>query len=255
MASDGDLTVRLRAALALTPEDDLATWLPAAKAERAKHQHAMFQTPAVKIFADGVVEGHTAYLDEPYADALEYKGDASYPRRADLASDRPARRRSPGSTGPASRSTRTPSATRPRSETLDALAYARKVNRAHDWRPGITHLQLVDPKDFTRFAKLGVTAVPRPVLVHQGRLLHLPAAAVPRPAARGPRVPDEELLRRRRDRGVGERLPGHHPAGSARWASPWASTAGMPGYVWEYPAAAEPRGRALAGGARDRRSR
>ena len=38
----------------------------------------MFKTPAVKIFADGVVEGHTAYLDEPYADALEYKGDATY---------------------------------------------------------------------------------------------------------------------------------------------------------------------------------
>ena len=40
----------------------------------------MFQTPAVKVFADGVVEGHTAYLDEPYADALEYNGDAELPR-------------------------------------------------------------------------------------------------------------------------------------------------------------------------------
>ena len=28
--------------------------------------------------------------------------------------------------------------------------------------PGFTHLQLVDPKDFPRFAKLGVTAVPDP---------------------------------------------------------------------------------------------
>ena len=45
-------------------------------------------------------------------------------------------------------------------ETLDALAYARKANGAHDWRPGITHIQLVDRKDFRRFAKLGVTAVP-----------------------------------------------------------------------------------------------
>ena len=47
-------------------------------------------------------------------------------------------------------------------ETLDALAYARKANGKHDWRPGITHIQLVDPKDFPRFAKLGVTAVPDP---------------------------------------------------------------------------------------------
>ncbi len=78
MASAGDLTVRFRAALALDPTDELATWMPAAKAERAKHTHDMFKTPAVKIFADGVVEGHTAYLNEPYADALEYKGDASF---------------------------------------------------------------------------------------------------------------------------------------------------------------------------------
>ena len=37
------------------------------------------------------------------------------------------------------------------SETLDALAYARKVNGAHDWRPGITHLQLVDPHRLQAF--------------------------------------------------------------------------------------------------------
>ncbi len=161
MASDGDLTVRFRAALSLTPEDDLATWIPAAKAERAKHRHSMFKTPAVKIFADGVVEGHTAYLDEPYADALEYKGDASYRgepiwRPVDLKKtfarlDRAGFQIHTHAIGDAATT-----------ETLNALAYARKVNGKHDWRPGITHLQLVDPKDFSRFAKLGVTAVPDP---------------------------------------------------------------------------------------------
>ena len=45
MASDGDLAVRFRAALSLTPEDDLATWIPAAKAERAKHRARHVQDP------------------------------------------------------------------------------------------------------------------------------------------------------------------------------------------------------------------
>ena len=38
----------------------------------------MFETPAVKVFADGVIEGHTAYLDEPYAGRARVKGDATY---------------------------------------------------------------------------------------------------------------------------------------------------------------------------------
>ncbi len=44
----------------------------------------------------------------------------------------------------------------------DALEAARAINGARDWRPGITHLQLVDPIDCRRFAELGVTAVPQP---------------------------------------------------------------------------------------------
>ena len=161
MAAAGDLTVRFRGALWLTPENDLTTWLPAAKAERAKHTHGMFKTPAVKIFTDGVVEGHTAYLNEPYADALEYKGDASFRgepiwqpavlNETFRKLDRARFQIHTHSVGDAATT-----------DTLDALAYARKANGKRDWRPGITHIQLVDPKDFARFARLGVVAVPQP---------------------------------------------------------------------------------------------
>ena len=161
MADGGELTVRVRAALSLTPTDDLGSWLTAARAERAKHRNAMFKTPAVKIFADGVVEGHTAYLDAPYADALEYKGDASYRgdpiwpaaqmKKTFARLDKAGFQIHIHSIGDAATT-----------ESLDALAYARKTNGKHDWRPGITHLQLVNPKDYKRFAKLGVTAVPDP---------------------------------------------------------------------------------------------
>jgi hypothetical protein len=161
MAAADELTVRFRGALALTPEDDLATWLPAARAERAKHTHGMFKTPAVKIFTDGVVEGHTAYLDEPYADALEYKGDADYrgepiwqPAVMNAAFkklDKAGFQIHTHAIGDAATT-----------QTLDALAYARKANGRRDRRPGITHLQLVDPKDIARFKRLGVVAVPQP---------------------------------------------------------------------------------------------
>lgn len=182
MAAAGQLTVRFRGALSLTPEDDLATWLPAARAERAKHTHGMFKTPAVKIFSDGVVEGHTAYLDEPYADALEYKGDASFRgepiwqpavmKATFKKLDKAGFQIHTHAIGDAATT-----------QTLDALAYARKANGRRDWRPGITHIQLVDPEDFSRFAKLGVSAVPDPYWFMKDdyyTLLQLPYLGLPR---------------------------------------------------------------------------
>ena len=161
LARSGQLTIRVRGALSLTPEDDFSTWLPAAKAERAKHTTRMFRTNAVKFFADGVIEGHTGYLDKPYKDALSYAGDASYRgtpiwtpaemTAAFKAVDKAGFQIHVHSIGDAATT-----------ETLNALAAARKANGAHDWRPGITHLQLVDPADYKRFARLGVTAVPDP---------------------------------------------------------------------------------------------
>jgi predicted amidohydrolase YtcJ len=48
------------------------------------------------------------------------------------------------------------------SESLDAIAYAEAVNGPRDRRPMITHLQLIDLKDFARFHNLKVTALPQP---------------------------------------------------------------------------------------------
>jgi predicted amidohydrolase YtcJ len=155
LAASGELTVRTRAALGLTPDDNLKTWLAAASAERARHTTDLFQTNAVKLFMDGVVEGHTAYLAQDYADA---PGDRGTPiwlpaqfNAACAAIDKTGFQIHVHSIGDAATT-----------ETLDGLAYARKVNGRRDWRPGITHLQLVSPADFKRFASLGVTAVPQP---------------------------------------------------------------------------------------------
>ena len=234
MAASGELTVRFRGALALSPKDDLAAWIAAAKAERAKHKTTMFKTPAVKVFADGVVEGHTAYLNEPYADALEYKGDASYRgepiwqpdvlNKTYAALDKAGFQIHTHAIGDAATT-----------ETLDALKYARKVNGAHDWRPGITHIQLVDPKDFPRFAKLGVTAVPDPYWFIKDdyyTYLQLPYLGLPR-------ADEEYPMKSFFDAGVTVASASDYPvtippdplAGIAVGVNRWA-----PDLVYEYPA-------------------
>ncbi len=208
--------------------------MPAAKAERARHTNDMFRTPAVKIFADGVVEGHTAYLNEPYADALAYKGDATYRGepiwQPDVLNKTFARLDKAGfqihthAIGDAATS-----------ETLDALAYARKVNGQHDWRPGITHIQLVAPKDFARFAKLGVAAVPDPYWFLKDdyyTYLQLPYLGLPR-------ADEEYPMKSFFDAGVTVASASDFPVtippdplmGIAVGVNRWA-----PDYVWEYPA-------------------
>ncbi len=234
MAASGELTVRFRGALALSPEDDLAAWIKAARAERAGHTTRMFRTRAVKIFADGVVEGHTAYLKEPYADALEYKGDATYRgepiwqpsvlKKTFARLDRAGFQIHTHAIGDAATT-----------ETLNALRYARRVNRAHDWRPGITHLQLVDTKDFRRFARLGVTAVPDPYWFLKDdyyTYLQLPYLGLPRADEEYPMKSFYDarvLVASASDYPV--TIPPNPLAGIAVGVNRWA-----PDWVWEYPA-------------------
>lgn len=66
LEASGWLNVRFRGSLEFTPEmgvDDI----PHLVEERARHTGNHFQITAIKIFIDGVVEGVTAYLSEPYA--------------------------------------------------------------------------------------------------------------------------------------------------------------------------------------------
>ena len=141
-------------------------------------------------------------------------------------------------------------------ETLDALAYARKANGAHDWRPGITHIQLVEPEDFPRFAELGVTAVPDPYwFLKDDYYTYLQV-----PYLGQPRADDEYPMKSFFDAGVTvasapatypvtippDPLDGHRRPASMRWCA---------GLRLRVPGAAEPRGRPVARGARDRRGR
>ena len=162
LAQAGEMTVRIRGSLQIVPNaGDVSPQVDAALAEKALHKTTFYQTNAAKFFADGVIEGHTGYLLQPYADAQAFKGDEDYRgvpiwqptdfNAAVMKADKAGMQIHVHAIGDAAVS-----------ESLDAIAYAEAVNGRRNHRPMITHLQLVDSYDFARFKNLGVTALPQP---------------------------------------------------------------------------------------------
>jgi len=130
--------------------------LSEAKALRAQQTDRLRLTTA-KFFADGVVEGSTAYLTEPYAvsDDPGYKGMLYYDmdelERQFSAVLKDGFQIHVHSIGDAATQS-----------VLDALEYAQKADGNTGYRNAITHLQLVREQDIPRFAELGVIATVQP---------------------------------------------------------------------------------------------
>ena len=106
---------------------------------------------AVKLYADGVPEGHTAYLLTPYLDRPESTGEPMIPadRMAELitsafAKDVPVHIHAIGD-----------GAIR---MTLDAIERARNATGKHEVPAAIAHMDFVHAADIARFAELGVVA-------------------------------------------------------------------------------------------------
>jgi predicted amidohydrolase YtcJ len=146
----GALTLRVIAALSLgDPLPD--SLLPVLRDLRKRFATGKVKPTVVKLFADGVIEARTAALLAPYRDRHGYRGTPVYEpaRLKDLATelDREDFQIHVHAIGDwAIRMT------------LDALAYARARNGAHDARHTITHLELIDSSDVPRFRALGVVA-------------------------------------------------------------------------------------------------
>ena len=149
-----ELGVRLCLSLSLDPELPLGEQIEAAVEERARHMGSLVRTAAAKLFVDGVVESHTAHLAQPYIDRPGERGPLVWaPERlieASVAAARAGFQLHYHAIGDAAVSL-----------SLDAIAAARGA-RAAGARDIITHLQLVDPRDYARIAALGVTAATQP---------------------------------------------------------------------------------------------
>jgi predicted amidohydrolase YtcJ len=161
LAQAGALTMRVRAALSIGPAavgsgtGTVDEQLVAAVRERAKHRTDFFKTPAVKVFEDGVIEGHTGYLLEDYLDTPGYRGFPIWEQSAldEACAKADALGFQIHTHGIGDAAVRA---------LLDAFAYTEDMNGARDRRPLVTHLQLTAASDILRFGELGVTAEPQP---------------------------------------------------------------------------------------------
>jgi len=148
----GALTARVRTSLTYgeysetTPEEfeRLLSMRETFASERVR-------TDAVKLFLDGVLEGETAALVEPYVGMGEHRGELNFEPAA-LAE---AVTRFDGLGLQVHMHAIGDAAVR---AGLDAVAVARERNGPLDNRHHMAHLQLVDPSDVPRFRALDVTA-------------------------------------------------------------------------------------------------
>jgi len=120
-------------------------------ATREQYRSARVQPDSVKLFVDGVLEGETAALLEPYLDKPGFLGPINY-EPADLAQivtrlDKLGLQVHMHAIG--DRAVRVG---------LDAIAAARAANGPGTWTHHIAHLQLIDPADLPRFKELNVAA-------------------------------------------------------------------------------------------------
>jgi predicted amidohydrolase YtcJ len=155
LAQADQLTMRFRGSITMEPDQDLAHQVETVVAERSQNNHPYFQTNTAKIFVDGVVEGGTAYLHEPYAHRPDFYGEPIWPPEilnpATVALEKEQVQIHIHVIGDA--------ATR---ITLDALEISQKTHGTRDSRHMVTHLQLVEPEDIPRFKELDIVGLPQP---------------------------------------------------------------------------------------------
>lgn len=120
-----------------------------------ENQGGKFEINGIKVLVDGVVEGHTAFLLEDYADEPGSKGESLWTQ--DALDELVAAADAKGITvhthaiGDAAVQM-----------TVNAIQKAKKANPDSAVRHAITHLQIVDPEDAQKFDELGIIAVTNP---------------------------------------------------------------------------------------------
>ncbi|HWR09096.1 amidohydrolase [Sporomusa sp.] len=159
LAQQGELALHVRGAIMIQPQDNLLSQFEAIDTLQTEYHSPNFRITTAKFFADGVVEGGTGYLLEPYTletgKGPDYYGellwDVGMLGQAFAGANQRGLQIHVHSIGDA--------ATR---KVLDALETAQQINSPGDFRNTITHLQLVDQADIPRFKELKVIASVQP---------------------------------------------------------------------------------------------
>ena len=146
----GKLTSRIVAALHVDPDKDVQQVEQLCRLRR-QYSSALVKPTSAKIFADGVIESHTAALLQPYSDKPETAGVLNFPPQKMQSIvevlDKNGFQVHVHAIGD-----------RAVNVALNAFEHALSVNGYHDNRHQIAHLELIQPSDLPRFRKLGVIA-------------------------------------------------------------------------------------------------
>lgn len=152
----GELTCRIYVPYSVTPETEVESLEKVALEMKHAHQGEMLRAGSVKFFIDGVIEGFTGLLVEPYADDPATCGAANYERehfhKLVAEADRLGMQIFTHSVGDMGVRW-----------VLDAYQHAQDVNGKRDSRHRVEHIELIHPQDLPRFKELGVLASMQPL--------------------------------------------------------------------------------------------
>jgi predicted amidohydrolase YtcJ len=155
----GELTLRVQAAILCEPPGGMSG-IASLRERQQSFRGRLLEPRAVKLFLDGVVEGHTALLLAPYADRPGFRGELLWEEqelnRTVQALDRAGFQIHLHAIGDGAART-----------ALDTLEGALKAGGRRDARHMIAHCDLVAPRDIPRFRNLGVTAVLQPAWFYE----------------------------------------------------------------------------------------
>jgi predicted amidohydrolase YtcJ len=155
----GKLTMRVNAGMTFQPDESLDSQLAEMNAIKTTYDSDLIDITTVKIFADGVIEGMTGWLLEPYDEAAgmgpDYVSEPYWDQdllntffKRILAENYQIHIHSIGD-----------AATR---SMLDGFEYAQNANGSKNYRNVLTHLQVVHEDDKARMGELNIIGSTQP---------------------------------------------------------------------------------------------
>jgi predicted amidohydrolase YtcJ len=152
----GQLTCRIYIPYSISPETPVGAIEKEALVMKQDYQGEMLRAGSVKFFIDGVIEGFTGLLVDPYADDPSTCGAANYEiehyNRMVAEADRFGLQIMTHSVGDMGVR-----------RVLDAYQNAQRQNGRRDSRHRVEHIELIHPQDLPRFQDLGVLASMQPL--------------------------------------------------------------------------------------------
>jgi predicted amidohydrolase YtcJ len=155
LEANEELKMRFRGSITIHPDQSIDDQIQFILEQKAENRNPNFQTNTAKIFVDGVVEGGTAYLFEPYAHKPDFSGIPIWSREQLLEVfpilDKEGIQIHIHVIGDAAVHI-----------ALDGLEKALMENGSRDSRHMLTHLQLVAAEDISRFSQINAIGIPNP---------------------------------------------------------------------------------------------